>query len=81
MGPSQEIGVLSCIVQKITAWGWYRLVQSGEKYWNLATIVQGAKKNWEMFSRHAEWPKVANAVIKAYIIMVNKSHNILYTPH
>jgi hypothetical protein len=36
-----------------------------EKYWNLATIVQGAKKNWGMFSRHAEWPKVADAVIKA----------------
>ena len=23
------------------------------------------KKNWEMFSRHAEWPKVADAVIEA----------------
>ena len=41
MGPSQEIGVLSCIVQKITAWGWYRLLESRQKYWNLATIVQG----------------------------------------
>ena len=44
MGPSQEIGVLSCLVQKVTAWGWYRLLESGEKYWNLATIVQEAKK-------------------------------------
>ena len=44
MGPSQEIGVLSGIVQKVTAWGWYRLLESGEKYWDLATIVQGAKK-------------------------------------
>jgi hypothetical protein len=44
MGPSQEIGVLSCILQKITAWGWYRLWESCEKYWNLAKIVQGAKK-------------------------------------
>jgi len=44
MGPSREIEVLSCIVQKVTVWGWYRLFKSGERYWNLATIVQGAKK-------------------------------------
>jgi hypothetical protein len=65
MGPSQEIGVLSCIVQKVTAWGWYRLLESGAKYWNLATIVQGAKKELGNVSCHAEWPKVADAVIKA----------------
>jgi hypothetical protein len=32
MGPSHEIGVLSRIVQKVTLWGWYRLLESGERY-------------------------------------------------
>ena len=42
------------------------LEQSGERCWNLATIGQGGKKiNGKRFHRHAEWPKVAGAVIKA----------------
>ena len=75
---SESLAVLCKRLQHGVGMVWYNLVK------NIGILRQSCKerkKNWEMFSRHAEWPKVADAVIKAYIIMVNKSHNILYTPH
>ena len=65
MGPSREIEVLSWYCAKGYSMGLVSSVQIWGKILESCDNCARSEKNWEMFSRHAEWPKVAGVVIQA----------------